>query len=147
MEFKNTKYLKNAEVELRLREAVESVEKFGGVPVYYFDILNCDGDKVGTCELRVGHNDELYYYGNILCEIEPRYQGRHFAFKATRLLLLLAKDHNMGYISVTCAKDNVKIKSTCNMLGMQLLEVCDLPLDHPIRNIGGKDAAIYVLDF
>ena len=29
MEFKNTKYLKNAEVELRLREAVQSVEKFG----------------------------------------------------------------------------------------------------------------------
>ena len=39
MEFKNTKYLKNAEVELRLREAVQSVEKFGGVPVYYFDIM------------------------------------------------------------------------------------------------------------
>ena len=52
----------------------------------------------------------------------------------------------MGYISVTCAKDNVKIKSTCDMLGMKLLEECDLPLDHPIRNIGGKDAAIYVLD-
>jgi hypothetical protein len=52
----------------------------------------------------------------------------------------------MGYISVTCAKDNVKLKSTCDMLGTKLLEECDIPSDHPIRKMGGKDAAIYVLD-
>lgn len=146
MKFKNTTYLKNTDVQLRIRETVDNEPKYGGAPVYYFDILNIDGDKVGTCELRVGHNDELYYYGNILCEIEPRYQGRHFAYKATKLLLLLAKEHNMGYISVTCAKDNMKIKSTCDMLGMKLLDECDLPENHPIRSKGGKDAAIYVLD-
>ena len=146
MEFKNTNYLKNTDVELKVRKTVAEEEKYGGAPVYYFDILNIDKDKVGTCELRVGHNDELYYYGNILCDIDPRYQGRHFSYKASKLLMLLAKQHNMGYVSVTCESNNVKCKSTCEMLGMKLIDECEIPVNHPIRTKGLTNALVYVLD-
>ena len=146
MEFLGTKCLNNSEIELVVTKEDPSVEKYGGAPVYYFDVLNVDKDKIGVCELRVGHNDELYYYGNIFVEIDPRYEGFKYGYKVSKLLLKLAKKHNMGYVSITCATKDERCKSTCEQLGMALLEDCKLPKDHPIRKVGIQDASIYVLD-
>lgn len=146
MEFLGTKCLNNADIELVVTKEDPSVVKYGGAPVYYFDVLNVDKDKIGVCELRVGHNDELYYYGNIYVKIDPRYEGFKYGYKVSKLLLKLAKKHDMGYVSITCGVNDVKCKSTCEQLGMVLLEDAKLPDDHPIRKVGIKDASIYVLD-
>lgn len=146
MEFLGTNCLNNSEIELKVTKEDPSVDKYGGAPVYYFDVLNVDKDKIGVAELRVGHNDELYYYGNIYVKIDPRYEGFKYGYKVSKLLLKLAKKHEMGYVSITCATSDLKCKSTCEQLGMKLLEDSQLPEDHPIRKIGIENASIYVLD-
>lgn len=146
MVFLGTNCLNNSEIDLKVSKEEESVAKYGGAPVYYFDVLNVDKDKIGVAELRVGHNDELYYYGNIFVKIDPRYEGFKYGYKVSKLLLKLAKKHEMGYVSITCKEDDYKCKSTCEQLGMKLLDVATLPDNHPIHRMGIDKASIYVLD-
>ena len=146
MEFLGTNCLNNAELELKVTKEDPSVKKYGGAPVYYFDVLNVDKDKIGEAEFRVGHNDELYYWGNIYVKIDPRYEGRKFGYKVSKLMLKLAKKHQMGYVSITCGSNDLKCRSTCEQLGMQLLDDTALPLEHPIRQKGINNTAVYVLD-
>ena len=48
MEFLGTKCLNNADIELVVTKEDPSVEKYGGAPVYYFDVLNVDKDKLDS---------------------------------------------------------------------------------------------------
>ena len=43
---------------------VEGDEVKGWVPAYHFAICNNKGIKMGVCDLRIGHNDKLYYGGS-----------------------------------------------------------------------------------
>ena len=61
MNFFNTDYLKTDEIMLKLvRTAEENPEK-NWVPAYYFAICLPNGQKIGDCDLRIGHNQNLYY--------------------------------------------------------------------------------------
>jgi len=50
----------------RIRTFIEK----GWVPAYHFAICNPNGIKMGSCDLRIGHNDKLYYGGNIGYRVE-----------------------------------------------------------------------------
>ena len=63
--FFDTDFLQNKEIRLILEKTVEADPAKNWLPAYHFAICSPDGVKMGTCDLRVGHNENVYYGGNI----------------------------------------------------------------------------------
>lgn len=63
--FLNTDDLKNDEIQLVLEKTVSGDVERGWVPAYHFAICDNNGTKIGVCDLRIGHNENTYYGGNI----------------------------------------------------------------------------------
>lgn len=141
--FLDTTFLKNDEIKLVLEKTVDGNEEKGWVPAYCFDICNLDGTKMGVCDLRIGHNDKLYYGGNIGYSVDKEYRGHHYAGKACLLLFELARKHNLGYIVITCNPDNYASRKTCEYAGGELLEIVGLPEDSDMRDRGETEKCIY----
>ena len=103
--FLDTSFLQNDEINLVLERTADGNEEKGWVPAYHFAICNQDGIKMGVCDLRIGHNDKLYYGGNIGYRVDEKYRGHHYAGKACLLLFELAKMHQLEYVIITCNQD------------------------------------------
>lgn len=141
--FINTDFLQNDEIKLVLEKAVDGDDEKGWVPAYHFAICNLDGTKMGVCDLRIGHNDNLYYGGNIGYRVDEPYRGHHYAGKACLLLFELAKRHELGYIIITCNPDNYASRRTCEYAGGELLEIAQLPEENDMRARGETEKCIY----
>lgn len=141
--FINTDFLKNDEIRLLLEKTVEGDPKKDWVPAYHFSIRNDKGIKVGICDLRVGHNDKLYYGGNIGYTVYEEYRRNHYAGKACLLLFELARKHDLQYLIITCDPDNYASRKTCEYAGGKLLEVAELPEDSDMRKDGKTEKCIY----
>lgn len=48
-------------------------------PCLSFFHLQSQWYKKGTCDLRIGYNDNLYYGGHIGYRVFPEYRGNHYA--------------------------------------------------------------------
>lgn len=72
---------------------------------------------MGSCDLRIGHNENLYYGGNIGYRVEEAYRGNHYAGKACLLLFELARKHDLQYLIITCNPDNAASRKTCEYAG------------------------------
>lgn len=143
MKFFNTDYLKTDEIMLKLLRTAEGNPEKNWVPAYYFSICLPDGTKIGDCDLRIGHNQNLYYGGNIGYGIDAEYRGHHYAGKACHLLFDLAKKHDLGYVIITCNPDNWPSRKTCEYAGGTLLEICDLPEDNDMYLEGDRSKCIF----
>lgn len=141
--FLSTDHLKTDEILLRLEKAAEGDPEKGWVPAYHFAICNLQGEKMGVCDLRLGHNEKLYYGGNIGYRIEAPYRGHHYAGKACKLLFQLAKQHELGYVIITCNPDNIPSRKTCAYLNGTLLEIAELPMDNDMRQNGETHKCIF----
>lgn len=141
--FIDTDFLKNDEIQLKLEKTVDGNVEKGWVPAYYFAICNNRGIKIGVCDLRIGHNDNLYYGGNIGYCIDQEYRGNHYAAKACLLLFELARKHNLEYLIITCNPDNDASRKTCEYAGGELLEVVELPEDNDMRDSGETHKCIF----
>ncbi|MCF6465771.1 GNAT family N-acetyltransferase [Clostridium sp. Cult2] len=144
--FFDTKDFRDQEIYLRLyRTSDENIEK-GYVPAYYFKIVRCVDDvEVGQCDLRIGHNDNTKYGGNIGYEIYESYRGNHYASKACKLLFLLAKKHKMDKIIITCAPENIASRKTCEHSGAELIGIIDRPTWHELYKNGQKKTCQYIV--
>lgn len=144
-EFLDTADLADSEISLRL-EGVKPIEERSGVPSYSFSICDASsGRKMGHLSFRVGHNENLYYHGNIGYSVEPPYRGRHYAEKACRLAFRLAKLHGMETLIITCDPDNTASRKTCEHLGATLLEIADIPAGHYLRSAATPQKCIYLV--
>lgn len=141
--FINTDFLKNGEIRLLLEKTVEGDPEKDWVPAYHFAICNDKGIKVGICDLRIGHNDKLYYGGNIGYTVYEEYRGNHYAGKACLLLFEFAKKHDLQYLIITCDPDNYASRKTCEYAGGKLLEIAELPEDNDMRKDGKTEKCIY----
>lgn len=102
---------------------------------------------VGGLNLRIGSNTELEMYtGHIGYGVHAPARGRHYAERACRLLLPLARAHGVNPLIITCNPDNFASRRTCERLGATLLETVDIPLDHPFRDRGETQKCRYRLD-
>lgn len=145
--FLETNDLKTDEISLRLDRTFggDPVRKW--VPAYYFDIVGAGGVKVGFCDLRIGHSEGLYYGGNIGYTVYEPYRGNRYALKACRLLMKLAKRHELEYVYITCRPDNIPSRKTCEGLGGELIDIAELPEDHDLRvNDGHTHECVYCFD-
>ena len=147
MNFLDTSFLANDEIELRLQETEDGDTEKGWLPAYYFDICDKQGDVLGDCNFRIGHNSNTYYGGNIGYFIREEHRGNHYAGKACLLLFKLAKLHNMDHLIITCNPDNHASRRTCEYAGCRLVEIAELPEDNDMRLEDGEtEKCIYRIE-
>lgn len=133
MEFLNTDFLENEEIKLVVERLVPENPERNWVPAYHFYICDKHQNKMGTCDLRVGYNDGLYYGGHIGYTISEEYRGHHYAAKACKLLFSLAHKHKMEYLYITCNPDNSASRKTCEYLQGEYLGIVELPEGSDMR--------------
>ncbi len=120
--------LTDGEIRLQLTETVPADEKTGYVPAYRFQIVRVgDEQAVGEADLRLGYVRNLYFGGNIGYSVSEAYRGNRYAKKAVMLLLELARRHNMPYVIISCAPDNIASVRTIEAAGGRLMETAVLP--------------------
>ena len=143
MNFLNTDFLKTDELWLKLVRTADEDPVKNWVPAYHFAICLPDGQEVGACNLRIGHNEALYYGGNIGYRVAEEHRGHHYAAKACKLLFELAKKHKLEYVIITCNPDNWPSRKTCEYAGGTLIEICDLPEDNDMYRKGERSKCIF----
>uniref|UniRef100_UPI0040573BAC GNAT family N-acetyltransferase n=1 Tax=Acetatifactor sp. TaxID=1872090 RepID=UPI0040573BAC len=141
--FYNTSDLKDTEIFLRLDKTCEAQPEKKWLPAYYFDICLLSGEKIGHCDLRIGHNEKTYIGGNIGYGINEPHRGHHYAAKACKLLFQLARKHELDYVIITCVPDNIASARTCELAGGEFLEIADIPEDNEMYEEGKRAVRIY----
>ena len=147
MVFLDTSFLENNEIKLCLQKTVDGDTEIGWLPAYHFAICDKHGREMGVCDLRIGHNLNTYYGGNIGYRVKEEYRGRHYAGKACLLLFELAKKHGMDHLIITCNPDNYASRRTCEYVGCRLVEIVRLPEDNSMRLEDGEtEKCIYRIE-
>lgn len=145
--FFDTSDLGNEEIFLKLFRTAEANPEKGYVPTYYFYICRtADQVKIGHCDLRIAHNENTYYGGNIGYEIYGAYRGNHYAAKACKLLFDLARKHDLGYLVITCSPANIASRKTCEYAGCRFKEIAQLPAHNEMYQAGETEKCIYVIE-
>ena len=146
MEFYPTDDLKNSEIMLRLDRTSDAQPEKRWLPAYYFSICLPDGTKIGTCDLRIGHNDKTYIGGNIGYAIDAPHRGHRYAAKACGLLFRQAKKHGMDHVIITCVPENGASAATCKLAGGRYLETVPIPEDNEMFAEGKRQVMIWRFD-
>ena len=137
---------------------------YGSVPVYHYWMRLAPprdrraarptwgaGDPpvriAGTVGLRIGTTRDLeLYYGHVGYNVFPPARGNHYAERACRLLLSVARGHGMTSLWITCNPDNAASRRTCERLGARLIDVVTVPPGHSLHVRGEREKCRYRLD-
>ena len=145
--FNNMDFLRDDEICMRLYRTTGADRIRDFAPSFAFKICSLKtGEEMGECDLRIGHNENLYYGGNIGYHIFRNYQGNHYAGKACRLLFKLARVHNLEYVIITCNPDNLASRKTCEYVGCMFERIVDLPPWNDMYIEGERQKCIYRYD-
>lgn len=138
--------LSDRELILHLAKTVERDDAKQFVSTYHFEMRV--GEQVaGGIRFRAENDfDVETYAGNIGYNVAPEFRGRHFAERACRLLLPLARAHGFTCLWITCDPENLASRRTCERLGAQLIEVVALPADSDMYQDGERFKCRYRLD-
>jgi len=115
------------------------------LPFYYYDILDRNG-TVGKISIRIGNNAHSYFNGHIGYEVDEAYRGRHYALAACKLVLPVAKAHDMHHLYLTCQASNAASRKTIEQMGAALLEIADIPKSCFFWRPGMEKYCVYRLD-
>lgn len=155
--------LRDEELELSLETVYHGDTTRDWVPYYDFTMwaprarlfgstrVSADGKRklapAGNVSLRVGNAwDILLYLGHIGYGVNPSFRGHHYAERATRLVLPLARAHGLDTLWITCNPDNQPSRRTCELLGAEMVEVVPVPSDYFLHHIGERWKCRYRLD-
>ncbi len=122
----------------------------GQVPGYHFwmRIANAPAAEriAGSVTLRIGNSADLeQLVGHIGYQVFPASRGHHYAERASRLVLPLAKAHGMDQLWITCNPDNIASRRTCQRLGAEMIEIIPVPPEHELFTRGDKEKCRYRL--
>lgn len=140
--------LRDRELLLKLVETRAGVPDAGLVPTYDFAMTLADwGTEMGSLSLRVGDTPYIALYcGHIGYSVKPKFRGHHYAARACRLLLPLARRHGLDPLWITCNPDNLASRRTCELLGATFVEIVDLPEETNLYRRGERQKCRYRLD-
>lgn len=140
----NKKIYKGNIVSLREKFKTSSITSFDGVPTIYYDVLDNENNKVGTCELRLTCEDEMYYYGHIGYNVIEKYRGHNYAYYACLLMFDIArKEHKMNELIITCSPENIASYKTLEKLNGKFIEQVNVPENHDLHRLGEKVKCIF----
>lgn len=116
-----------------------------GVATIYYNIFIHDKDiRVGSIDLRLKNDGDMYYFGNIGYSIMPKHQGHHYAYEACKTLFKVAKDEfNLENLIMTCSPDNIASRKTIEKLNCDYIETVDVPINHELYLKGERVKCIY----
>lgn len=138
--------LRDDEIYLKLNKTCDEQPMKKWLPAYYFDICLLDGQPIGYCDLRIGHNEKTYIGGNIGYGIDSNYRGHHYAAKACKLLFRQAKKHGLDYLIITCDPENIASAKTCELAGGKFVEITAIPKDNEMYKEGKRTVRVYKFD-
>jgi tagatose 1,6-diphosphate aldolase len=101
----------------------------------------------GRISLRIWTTDYFVrYVGHIAYSVAPEFRGRRYAARACKLLMPLARCHDLGSLWITCDPENIASRRTCERIGAELVEVVDVPEGTPLYDRGERQKCRYRLD-
>lgn len=119
----------------------------GWVPSYRFVMRPLEGKtELGTIDIRIGDNENIYYAGHIGYRVHAPYRGHHYAEKACRLIVRIARAHGMEQVVITCNPDNLPSKRTIERLGARLAEIVDIPRGNELYQYGDRQKCRFIWD-
>jgi len=147
-EFLDPGRLVDGDLELVLDETRPADPVRGYVPGYVFKMVPGGGGAcAGHISLRIGNPFPLVLYGgHIGYGVEEEYRGRHYAARACRLLMDLARHHGLRALWITCTPENTASRRTCELAGAEFVEIVDLPPDSDMYRRGERRKCRYRLD-
>jgi predicted acetyltransferase len=122
--------LVDGELSLELIRQKPADPARGLVPSYDFAMRVAQEPKAlaGLINFRAGSTYALEMFGGHFgYGVEPPYRGDHCAERACRLLLPLARRHDLLTLWITCNPDNHASRRTCERLGCALADIVPLP--------------------
>jgi tagatose 1,6-diphosphate aldolase len=134
VQFYSPGVLRDEELELVLTQCLLAKQSPWAVPAYLFEMRHRDThERMGRLSLRIGLIEKIVKYaGQVGYSVEPPFQGRHFAERAVRLILPLARQHGLTELWITCSPDNIPSRRTLDRLGAQFIEELAVPDDYPL---------------
>ncbi|MBO6055329.1 MAG: GNAT family N-acetyltransferase [Oscillospiraceae bacterium] len=144
MIFLDTSDLRDDILFLKLTGTAQEKPEKDLVPAYYFDIILQSGERVGTCDLRVGNSKRIQIGGNIGYTVFPSFRGNHYAGRAVVLLKSLARRHGMTELRITCDPENRASAKTCEWAGGTFTQVLEIPADSDMYERGRRSVQVYV---
>ena len=146
--FHNPGKLIDDNLELVLVEKYPGNPKINFAPAYKFEMrLVGTGQTIGSIELRVGNTNHIIMYGGHLAYgVDLEHRGHHYAARGCKLLLPLARIHNLKELWITCNPDNIASARTCELAGAKLVEIVDLPEDTDMYQEGDRQKCRYKVE-
>ena len=143
--FKNKTIHEGEIVDLRERYRVDEKSAYDGVPTVYYDVLrHSDKEKVGTIDLRLSIEGNMYYYGHVGYNILKAFRGNGYAYQACLVLFDIARNEfDMDELIITCSPENIPSYKTLKKLDGELIELVKVPKGHPLYTIGEKSKYIF----
>ncbi|MBM3189564.1 MAG: GNAT family N-acetyltransferase [Chloroflexi bacterium] len=104
-------------------------------------------EQLGSIQLRIGDSEHLRLYaGHIGYGVAPEHRGHHYAARACRLLMPLARSHGFRALWITCDPDNIASRRTCELAGAEFVEIVDLSEDSDMYRNGSRQKCRFRLD-
>lgn len=139
--------IRGGEFRLVLIEKLGEDRIHGWVPSYRFEIWPLDGrTEMGTIDIRIGESENIFYAGHIGYRIHEPFRGRHYAEKACRLIVRIARAHGMRQVVITCNPDNLASKRTIERLGARLEGIVDIPPGNEMYKYGDRQKCRFIWD-
>lgn len=114
------------------------------LPFYWWNIV-LNNQNIGKISLRLADNLDAYWDGNIGYEIDEEYRGHNYAYEATKLVIEIAKMHNMSRLYFSCDSNNIASIKTIEKLGANFLEESIPSMDYVYYRRGIPKHRIYLL--
>jgi len=143
MDLLDVRPLVDGELELRLVERTLGDPQHQRVPAYRFDMI-VGGVNAGSISLRVGSSAFIEQYaGHIGYGVEYEFRGHRYAARACRLLFPLARQHELTTLWITCNPENVASRRTCELIGGELVDIVDVPVESDMYKEGDRQKCRY----
>ena len=143
--FREKKIYKGDVVDLKEKYRVSEKQAYDRVPTVYYDILLHGSNlKVGSIDLRLTVEGDMYYYGHIGYNIIRSFRGHNYAYYACLVLFKIAREEfGMDELIITCSPDNIPSYKTLIKLGGELIELVEVPKNHQLYTIGETQKYIF----